>query len=55
MSIATAVIVVASLVMGPRVASARESGIQRAPDGARVFVSKDVAGQRYAITLKRSR
>jgi hypothetical protein len=31
-------------------ASARESGIQRTPDGARVLVSKDVQGQRYAIT-----
>lgn len=32
-------------------AAERESGIQRSPDRKRTLVSKDVAGQRYAITL----
>lgn len=41
----------AVLVLAAQAASARESGIQRTPDNARVLVSKDVGGQRYAITL----
>jgi hypothetical protein len=48
-----AAIVIAGIVhalAGPRV-SARESGIQFSPDGKRVFVSKDVGDQRFAITL----
>jgi hypothetical protein len=32
-------------------AAERESGIQRSPDRKRTLVSKDVEGQRYAITL----
>lgn len=32
-------------------AAERESGIQRSPDRQRTLVSKDVEGQRYAITL----
>ena len=39
------------LVSGARTVSARESGIQFSPDDKRVFVSKDVGGQRFAITL----
>jgi hypothetical protein len=35
----------------PAPAAERESGIQRSPDRQRMLVSKDVAGERYAITL----
>lgn len=46
------VLSVAAILVGTGEAAAqRESGIQRTPDGARVLVSKDVGGQRYAITL----
>ncbi len=43
------VVVVSAVAAGP--AAARESGIQFSPDRTRVFVSKDVGGQRFAITL----
>jgi len=41
----------AILMVAGEAAAQRESGIQRTPDGERVLVSKDVGGQRYAITL----
>lgn len=42
----------AVLLLAAQTASAqRQSGIQRTPDDARVLVSKDVGGDRYAITL----
>jgi hypothetical protein len=39
------------MALSPASAGARESGIQFSPDDKRVFVSKDVGGQRFAITL----
>ncbi len=41
----------AILMVAGEAAAQRESGIQRTPDNARVLVSKDVGGERYAITL----
>jgi len=42
---------IAILMVATRAEAQRQSGIQRTPDGQRVLVSKDVGGQRYAITL----
>ena len=47
------VLAVATVTFGPTTLLARESGIQLTPDGKRVLVSKDVAGQRYAIAMNR--
>lgn len=44
-------VAVAILMVATRAEAQRQSGIQRTPDGQRVLVSKDVGGQRYAITL----
>ncbi len=43
--------VAAIFLVAGEAAAQRQSGIQRTPDNARVLVSKDVGGQRYAITL----
>ncbi|MBI3769195.1 MAG: hypothetical protein HY271_12010 [Deltaproteobacteria bacterium] len=40
-----------TLALAVENASARDSGIQFSPDGKRVFVSKDVGAERWAITL----
>jgi hypothetical protein len=40
-----------TLALAVESASARDSGIQFSPDGKRVFVSKDVGPERWAITL----
>ncbi len=45
------IMVVLVVLSAGEAAAQRQSGIQRTPDGARVLVSKDVGGQRYAITL----
>src|SRR5690242_2512724 len=43
-----AIALVIGTVLAPHAGHARESGIQRTPDQARVLVSKDVGGVRYA-------
>lgn len=49
--LAVGVVAVTVLMVATRAEAQRQSGIQRTPDGQRVLVSKDVGGQRYAITL----
>ncbi len=50
-TIAAVVLMGCTLATAAVRAAERESGIQRTPDRKRTLVSKDVEGQRYAITL----
>ena len=51
MTIVAVLLMSATLTTAAVRAAERESGIQRSPDRKRTLVSKDVEGQRYAITL----